>query len=169
MKILGAVSVVFSGFLLGLVWRREKQNELRSLRAVCEALTLLGAELETSRGPVFQIVSILSGETENPASAFLKELAGRECQLGEKSFAEIWKQAAEEALSELDRETIGAIFELGKLLGRFDLESQLNALRLCESKLRSLLLQKEESYRREEKLRLALPTMLGVFLTILLL
>lgn len=169
MRLLGAGLILLAACGVGGVNWLDRQRHLRCLRALCEALSLLHAELKTNRTPLTRLLPYAAEQAEDRASAFLRQVSDSLTQLGERSFSELWQEAACCQLSVLRQGELEELLSVGRVLGRFELQEQLNTLTRCESRLRARLEQNEARSRDEARLSLGLPAAAGALLVLLLL
>lgn len=168
MKLPGAILILLGSLLTGREYARARRRELAALSSLCCALERMASELSARALPLPQLMSLLAEEAEEPAAAFFLLLSGRLRELGERSFRELWQEAARRALAPLSSREMAAVCELGAVLGRYPLTSQLQAIRRCQE---ALSVRREASLRRlGDDLRLGwgLSASLGFLLWILL-
>ena len=153
MKRIGAVLILAAAAFIGLSLLREKKRRLEAYRTSSFALGLLRGEL-LSRG------------------AQLKEGIESACKasegMGERSFAEIWEEALTESCAGLEDGARKELQRLGTVLGRFDLEIQLQALETCKASLEERWNKRSESYPADRRMICSIVLALSSFLVILL-
>ena len=153
---------------IGLSLIRERQKQLRALREVCDALSLLRFELGTNRAPLAQLLSVTAQRSEGCAAAFLLAVMESLSSLGERSFSRLWEEAALRTLPDLPKDELRELIAAGRALGRFELQEQLDALSGSEGRLKAMLEQAEQKRGEELRIRFALPTAAGTLLALLL-
>ena len=135
MKLYGALLILMGSLLAGRQYALSRRRELQCLTALCAALERMEAELASRALPLTDLASLLARETVKPASAFFVELSCLLSALGERSFRELWQDAAPGTLSALSAREMDAFCELGAALGRYPLEKQTDAIRRCREAL----------------------------------
>ena len=168
MKLSGAILILLGCLLAGGQYARSRRRELQCLTALCAALERMEGELSARALPLPELIALLAEESASPASAFFAKLNEQLSALGERSFRELWQNAARCALSPLSSRERDCFSELGAALGRYPLEQQTAAIRRC----RELLSVRRETCARRlrDDLRLGwgLSASLGFLLWILL-
>ena len=149
-KWIGALLVVLGcggvGFAMAAGYRREE----RSLRALHRALDYMTCELQFRLTPLPQLVSQAGRECGGPAGQALTALA-RELESQINPDADSCMYAALSKLDGLPRSTEDALRLLGKCLGRFDLEGQLQGLEQVRAHCRRELGELESG--RDQRIR----------------
>jgi len=109
LRLAGSGLLIAAGALLGWGREREMQRRLQCLRAVCDGLGRLAAELETLQSPLPAALGRLSD------LPFFRLVAAG---FGTEPFAKLWQRAAETLpLSQEERRALAAP---GAVLGRCD-------------------------------------------------
>ena len=98
--------------------------------------------------------------------AFFEEIYDSLSFLGDRSFTELWGQAADhlKEISSADRE---ALKHLGGSLGRYELQHQLGALRTCRNALSFSLEELKQNYPNQKKLGIGLSISAGLMFWII--
>ncbi len=168
-KALGALLVVSCCTLLGLATVGRSAQRLRSLRSLLAALEEMKAELGTLLTPLPELALTLRLRAEQPAAEFFS----RVYRLSEKKrlpFREAWERAAEETEALCLRpEEMKALSALGAVLGRYDAETQCEAVEHAIQRLTLFRELEEQDRSRKNRVSTALGLGAGVTLAILLL
>lgn len=145
-KLLGLILTTMGCGLTVRAYLAACRAQLRTLHALDTLLERMQGELENSAPTLAQLLDRVGPGLSEPACAFAAAVRAGMGELGTRSFSEIWTAAVSAALPELraaEAETLG---ELGAVLGRYELNRQLEALSSCRRALE----------RREEQERAAL-------------
>mgnify|MGYP002676200259 FL=1 len=128
MRIIGIMLIAAAAVYGGASYTALKREQLNELEALCHMLRLMQDELETRALPLPELAAQLEARTEDAGKTLLSELLRRMPELGSRDFQNIW----EESVTESVKHSEGAarlLCKLGSFLGRYDVDSQLDALR----------------------------------------
>jgi stage III sporulation protein AB len=168
MRSAAAVLILSGSLLLGAVRQRALRTRLACLADLASALRRMEAELAGKNAPLPTVAAMLAGE-EGAARRFFSHLSAELSELGERSFRELWCEAAEEELPGLEGAEREALCALGAALGRYPLDMQLAALSRCRNILEERLQRLRGSLPDETRLSWGLCAACGLLLLILLL
>ena len=155
-------------FGAGTMVSQVKKQRIETLRGLCAALELMEAELGTRLSPMPELVGLLAGKMGGQTGAFFSHLSSLMEKLGAEDFSALWQEAANAMLDALDAADLDELCRLGHILGQYELDKQLAAVRLCAAALRSGLDAAEKEYPGEKRLGLGLSTAAGALLIIAL-
>ena len=147
MKIAGFVLLQLAALLFTLRYIGTKKRETAFLSSFCAMLEQLGGLLGCEAAPIPELIGELIPRSDGAASVFLQALAVSMDRLGEYSFFALWKNALGSAPALPEGEAVKTLEELGTVLGRYELETQLRAVEGCRAVL----------CRRLDALRQSLP------------
>ena len=144
-----------------------KREQLNELEALCHMLRLMQDELETRALPLPELAAQLEARTEDAGKTLLSELLRRLPELGSRDFQNIW----EESVTESVKHSEGAarlLCKLGSFLGRYDVDSQLDALRSCREAMEKLRTAAAEALPQTRRLGMGLALTSGALIVITL-
>ena len=144
-----------------------KREQLNELEALCHMLRLMQDELETRALPLPELAAQLEARTEDAGKTLLSELLRRMPELGSRDFQNIW----EESVTESVKHSEGAarlLCKLGSFLGRYDVDSQLDALRSCREAMKKLRTAAAEALPQTRRLGMGLALTSGALIVITL-
>lgn len=132
-------------------------------RAACleefrQALAALSRELSFSLRPLWELMTQAAAGSRGPAAAFFQVCCARFAQGGRESWAESWQQALAEVPLPLTLADRRLLEEAGQVLGRYDGESQRQAL----AGLLARLEDRREEARREARRLFRVYVVLGI-------
>jgi len=168
MKLSGALLILLGSLLAGRQYALARRRELQCLSTLCAALERMEAELSTRALPLPDLIVLLAVETKKPAAAFFSALDRLLSSLGERSFRELWQEAAQSTLPQLSCRERDVFCDLGAALGRYPLEKQTDAMRRCREQLFARREAASRSLRDDLRLGWGLSAGLGFLLWILL-
>lgn len=168
MRVPGAVLLILGAFLLGAGLCRERRRREDLLRELLQAFSLMEGDLRLCAAPTAELLD-RPGQTGGEAGAFFAAVRAALPQLGERSFAELWRRELRRCLPELDGEDRKELEHLGQVLGRTDLETETQALSACTQYLAQRLEDERGRAANDQRLSLGLCLCGGLMLVIVLL
>ncbi len=128
----------------------------------------LARELAFSLRPVSDLMASAEAGTQGPTAAFFRTCRRRFAEGGQESWAESWTEALEQVALPLEEADLRLLQEAGDVLGRYDGESQRQALEGLLRGLEGQAAEAAETSRRLCRVYLALGLAAGLFCLILL-
>lgn len=157
--------------MVGLAWQAvgRLSERVETLRSLQGAMAYLEEELAFRLTPLPKLVAHLAKTRQGGATGefFQAVLAGLEQAEG-AGFAQSWSGAAHSTLVMLKEEERQELAELGEVLGRYDAQTQIQALRLAGERLAGCYIRAQEERQRLGKVYLALGVA-GGLMTVLVL
>ena len=144
-----------------------KREQLNELEALCHMLRLMQDELETRALPLPELAAQLEARTEDAGKTLLSELLRRMPELGSRDFQNIWEESVTESVKHSEG-AAGLLFNLGSFLGRYDVDSQLDALRSCREAMEKLRTAAAEALPQTHRLGMGLALTSGALIVITL-
>ena len=138
---MGALLTVGGGAFLGFDAHRRLRRRARVLRQLAGALEQMDRETAFRLTPMPQLMEELAAEYPPPVGTLFANCRKGMKEMGERSLAEIWRQALADTPLDLEGRAAGILDELGEVLGRFE-----------ESGLRSALARAVAELTREGEL-----------------
>lgn len=138
---MGALLTVGGGAFLGFDAHRRMRRRARVLRQLAGALEQMDREIAFRLTPMPQLMEELAADYPPPVGTLFANCRKGMKELGERSLAEIWRQALADTPLDLEGRAAGILDELGEVLGRFE-----------ESGLRSALARAVAELTREGEL-----------------
>ena len=143
-----------------------KREQLNELEALCHMLRLMQDELETRALPLPELAAQLEARTEDAGKTLLSELLRRMPELGSRDFQNIWEESVTESVKH--SEAARLLCTLGSFLGRYDVSSQLDALRSCREAMEKLRTAAAEALPQTRRLGMGLALTSGALIVITL-
>ena len=144
-----------------------KREQLNELDALCHTLRLMQDELETRALPLPELAAQLDTRTENAGKALLSGLLRRLPELGSRDFQNIWEECVTESVKHSE-EAARLLCTLGSFLGRYDVDSQSEAIRSCRETLEKLRTTAAETLPQTRRLGMGLALTSGALIVITL-
>ena len=144
-----------------------KREQLNELNALCHTLRLMQDELETRALPLPELAAQLDTRTENAGKALLSGLLRRLPELGSRDFQNIWEECVTESVKHSE-EAARLLCTLGSFLGRYDVDSQSEAIRSCREAMEKLRTAAAEALPQTRRLGMGLALTSGALIVITL-
>ena len=144
-----------------------KREQLNELEALCHMLRFMQDELETRALPLPELAAQLEARTENAGKSLLSGLLRRLPELGSRDFQSIWEECATESVKHSE-EAARLLCTLGSFLGRYDVDSQSEALRSCREAMEKLHTAAAEALPQTRRLGMGLALTSGALIVITL-
>lgn len=151
----------------GVSYTALKREQLNELDALCHMLRLMQDELETRALPLPELAAQLDTRTENAGKALLSGLLRRLPELGSRDFQNIWEECVTESVR-YSGEAARLLCTLGSFLGRYDVDSQLEAIRSCREAMEKLHTAAAEALPQTRRLGMGLALTSGALIVITL-
>ena len=151
----------------GVSYTALKREQLNELEALCHMLRLMQDELETRALPLPELAAQLDTRTENAGKALLSGLLRRLPELGSRDFQNIWEECVTESVKHSE-EAARLLCTLGSFLGRYDVDSQLEAIRSCREAMEKLHTAAAEALPQTRRLGMGLALTSGALIAITL-
>ena len=114
-----------------------------------------------------ELAAQLEERTENAGKALLSGLLRRLPELGSRDFQNIWEECVTESVR-YSGEAARLLCTLGSFLGRYDVDSQLEAIRSCRETLEKLRTTAAEALPQTRRLGMGLALTSGALIVITL-
>ena len=144
------------------------KRRVTGLRGFQRATEQMERELTFSLPPIIMLLGRIGKGSSGVAATFFAGCQTRFSNRGEERLEEIWSATVEELPSYLLEEDRQVIQEIGGILGRYDGESQREALLHVQRRLEENLQRATEEAERLGKVYTALGITIGLFVVILL-
>ena len=141
MRIIGIMLIAAAAVYGGASYTALKREQLNELEALCHMLRLMQDELETRALPL--------------------------PELGSRDFQSIWEESVTESVKHSE-EAARLLCTLGSFLGRYDVDSQLDALRSCREAMEKLRTAAAEALPQTRRLGMGLALTSGALIVITL-
>ena len=153
---------------LGLSAANRLDSRVRDLRELSAGLEILQRELGWRLSPLPKALEAAAGGTHERTALFFAFCAQGSKQLAGISFRTLWSKGLEQCPLRLSREDRALLEQLGPILGRYDGESQQQAVENVLTGLSRQLVQAEDDRRRLGRVYGVLGLTAGLFLTLML-
>ena len=161
------LSLVFASSLsIGFLIAKKYENRVKELKDMKNALNMFETKIKFTYASVPEIF-------EEIAKQFGEEIVGQifrtaSILMKDKSAGEAWNEGIDTVNSNMTLEDKSTLKNLGKLLGKTDLEGQISEIRLVTDLLNTQIELAEIDRRKNEKMYKTLGGIIGLTLVIIL-
>jgi len=169
-RLIGTLLVIGAAGSFGVnsVWRMSRR--VQALRGLIMALETMKSEICDRMTPLPELIDQLCSETAPPLNRFFFRLRQAMGELGIQRFSHLWSEVVDHAYElELQEGERQVLSDLGKTLGRYDIESQRHVISYTLRRLEGYLEQAEEARRTQGKVHAVLSLAVGAFVVLILL
>ena len=167
-RLLGAALLTAGFGGLGLSAVNRLDSRVRELRELSAGLEILQRELGWRLTPLPKALEAAAGGTHDGAARFFSFCARGSEQLSGVPFRTLWSNGLEQCPLRLSREDRALLEQLGPVLGRYDGDSQRQAVENVLAGLSRQRAQAEDDRRRLGRVYGVLGLTAGLFLTLVL-
>lgn len=167
-RFLGAALLMAGCGGLGLSAVNRLDSRVRDLRELSAGLEILRRELGWRLSPLPRALETASGGTQGRPARFFTFCAQGAERLAGAPFRTLWLTGLEQCPLRLSREDRVLLEQLGPVLGRYDGDSQRQAVESVLTGLSRQLAQAEDDRRRLGRVYAVLGLTAGLFLTLVL-
>lgn len=159
------ILLLFSSSYIGILVSKKYQNRVKELKEIKSLLTIFSTKIKLTYEPIPQIFEEI-GNKENSNISYIFKIAAK--QMKELPAGEAWNKAVETKNTNLKKEDIEVLKGLSSLLGKVDLEGQVNEIELVDTFLNSQIEKAEEESKKNVKMYKTLGITLGLAMVIVL-
>ena len=167
-RFLGAAMLIAGCGGLGLSAVSRLDGRVRDLRELSAGLEILQRELGWRLAPLPNALEAAAGGPHGRAAGFFGFCAQKSRQLAGESLRTLWNKGLEQRPLWLSREDRALLEQLGPVLGRYDGDSQRQALENVLADLSRQRVQAEDDRRRLGRVYGVLGLTAGLFLTLVM-
>lgn len=151
--------------LIGILISRKYKDRVIELTEFRNSLNILENKIKFTYEPLQEIFKQISENLENNISSIFENTNKN---LKRMNMQEAWNKAIDESKLNLNKEDISIIKNMGKLLGRTDVEGQISEIKLTSDFIAMQIEKAEKDREKNEKLYKTLGTVVGLAIVIIL-
>lgn len=162
------IILLLSSSYMGVLISQKYRNRVKELKELKSALAIFATKIKLTYEPIPQIFEELGNKknTNAPNITNLFKIANKKME--ELPAGEAWLEALEIGNTNLKKEDIEIVQGLGSLLGKVDLEGQINEIQLVDNFLNAQIEKAEEEKKKSEKMYKILGITAGLAIVIIL-
>lgn len=166
MHVLGALLLIGATTGFGLIQALELRRKPRELHALFDALRLLKNDICSRAIPLPDALAHVAGKCSGQARQLFLSISDHLVDT-EESFCTLWQREADR-LAFLDSESQEQLRDLGVYLGKYEVQSQAEALDICIGTLQKKESTAEEAVRQYSRLYTGVGISVGAMLAVAL-
>ena len=148
-KIIGLLTVAFAFSVLGILLSSKYKNRVKDLKEFKKAINIFETKIKFTYEPIPDIFNEISkNSNENIGNIF--KIASIKMKNNDATSA--WNEALEQVYTNMNKEDIEVVKELGKMLGKTSIEGQLSQIELVRNFLDEQIKKSEIECNKNEKL-----------------
>ncbi len=168
MSIIGAALIMLGCTAAGLIKAHSLGEKDKTCSELLTAFTLLKSEICSRAVPLDEALRVSSGTASGDTEKFLRRVSSDFSKLGERSFCDIWSNAAVSCLQILPPRSLSAVKALGSSLGRYESSMQCAALDRCIGDISAEQQKLRETLSADKRMYIGLGCAAGLIIAIVL-
>lgn len=150
---------------IGILISKKYKDRVIELTEFRNSLNILENKIKFTYEPLQEIFKQISENLENNISLIFENTNKN---LKRMNMQEAWNKAIDESVLNLNKEDISIIKNMGKLLGKTDVEGQISEIKLTSGFIDSQIEKAQKEREKNEKLYKTLGTVVGLAIVIIL-
>lgn len=164
-KYLTLIIILASTTYIGILISKKYLNRVKDLKEMKNALNIFSTKIKFTYEPIPQTFKEISEKVKPNIANIFKESSKK---MENKNAGKAWEEALEESNTSMTKEDIEVIKNLSNLLGKVDIEGQVNEVELVENFLDTQIELAEEEKQKYVKLYKTLGVTIGLAVVIIL-
>ena len=157
--------ILLSTSYIGILLSNKYQNRVKELKDMKSALTIFSTKIKFTYEPIPEIFNQISKQIRSNIGEIFKIASENMKSI---NATDSWNMALEKSSNSLNKEDIEVLKNLGNLLGRVDLEGQVNEIELVNTFLNTQIEKAEEENKKSSKMYKTLGITVGLAMVIVL-
>lgn len=166
-KIILLITLFCTSSIIGILISKKYSNRVQILKNLKNALNIFEVKINFSFETIPEIFEEISQKIDGVAgkmfSDTIKNMNNKNVLAGEA-----WEKSVEDNGTGLKKEDVNCIKTLGKLLGKTDIDGQVNQIQLVSSFLEEQINEATEAKNKNEKMYQKLGAIVGLIMVIVL-
>lgn len=164
-KYLTLIIILMSTTYIGILISKKYLNRVKDLKEMKNALNIFSTKIKFTYEPIPQIFREISKNVKpNIANIFEKSSE----KMKNENAGEAWRETLEESNTSMTKEDIEVLKNLSNLLGKVDIEGQVNEVELVENFLDTQIELAEEEKKKYARMYKTLGITVGLAVVIIL-
>jgi len=170
LKIVGSIMIIVSTSAIGYWYSMELQKHLNDLQYIRQLFLMIYGEIHYTQEAFGEVFSHLGRQLREPYAAWLENMTTEIRDRRRASFTELWCESIDTFLSvsNLKKEDLSELKDLGTQMGYLDTDTQLGVLKLYTEKLDLRIQTIRGGLAPKKRLCNCLGIMSGIFIAIIL-
>ncbi len=169
-KIIGCLLVIVSSTGMGFFFSSEIKSRIMDLKELKKLIVLLRGDIRYANTPLPEAIHAIARRHEGCYQTFFSNVYQKLSELSGSTFAQIWKEAAEQNLisTSLAKKDKLQLIQFGENLGYLDKDMQMNTLDLYTTQLEDEITELTKNAKEKAYLYNSLGIMAGIFISIIM-
>ncbi len=164
-KYLTLILILSSTTYIGILISKKYLNRVKDLKEIKNALNIFIAKIKFTYEPIPQTFNEISQKVKPNIANIFKEASKK---MENENAGKAWEKALEESNTSMTKEDVEILKKLGNLLGKVDIEGQVNEVELVENFLDTQIELAEEEKQKYVKMYKTLGVTIGLAVVIIL-
>ena len=164
-KYLTLILILSSTTYIGILISKKYLNRVKDLKEMKNALNMFSTKIKFTYEPIPQTFKEISQKTKPNISNIFKNVCEK---MNTENAGKAWEEALEESNTNMTKEDIEVLKNLSNLLGKVDVEGQVNEVELVENFLDTQIELAEEEKQKYVKMYKTLGITIGLAVVIIL-
>ena len=157
--------ILVSSTIIGITFSKKYTYRVNELQEMKNALNIFMTKIKFTYEPIPSTFLYISEKVEGNVSKIFKNATE---EMENKPAGEAWDKSLDAIVTNMKKEDIDIIRNLGRLLGKTDIEGQISEIKLVNNFLDIQIKDAEEEKNKNEKMYRTLGIVAGMTITILL-
>ena len=157
------IMLLFSSSYIGILVSKKYQNRVKELKQIKTLLTIFSTKIKLTYEPIPQIFEEIGNKEKSNINNIFKTASKN---MEELPAGKAWLKALENQNTNLKKEDIEVLKGLSNLLGKVDLEGQINEIQLIDKFVDTQIEKAEEESKKSEKMYKTLGITVGLAMVI---
>lgn len=157
------IMLLLSSSYIGILVSKKYQNRVKELKQIKTLLTIFSTKIKLTYEPIPQIFEEIGNKEKSNINNIFKTASKN---MEELPAGKAWLKALENQNTNLKKEDIEVLKGLSNLLGKVDLEGQINEIQLIDKFVDTQIEKAEEESKKSEKMYKTLGITVGLAMVI---
>lgn len=157
--------ILITSTIIGITFSKKYAYRVKELQEMKNALNIFMTKIKFTYEPISSTFMYISEKVEGNVCKIFKNAVE---EMESKSAGDAWNSSLDTTVTNMKEDDIGIIKNLGRLLGKTDIEGQLNEIKLVNNFLDTQIRTAEDEKNKNEKMYRTLGIVAGITITILL-
>ena len=153
--------ILITSTIIGITFSKKYAYRVKELQEMKNALNIFMTKIKFTYEPIPSTFMYISEKVDGNVYKIFKNAV-------EESAGDAWNSSLDTTVTNMKEDDIGIIKNLGRLLGKTDIEGQLNEIKLVNNFLDTQIRTAEDEKNKNEKMYRTLGIVAGMTITILL-
>lgn len=150
---------------IGMLYSKKYTNRVKDLREMKNALHMLKTKIQFTYEPIPSLFKEMSQKLNRPVSTIFQKAYQ---EMATKNLEQAWQSALETVNTNLKQEDITILKDLGRMLGKTDIEGQMSSIEITQNFIETQIKIAEEESKKNGKLYKNLGITIGLAMILIL-